>query len=195
MLDVPSPHDKDPDTQTDDLLLDAYSRAVTSVVERVGPSVVRVENITRGGRKLGVGSGVIIASDGLVLTNSHVVSGAKRMRLSFADGAEAEALVLGDDPDTDLALLRTELPSGARAAKLGDSKLLRRGQVVIAIGNPRGFESTVTTGSYRHLDGLCGPAMEDSLRMSSRRMQLLILAAQAGLSWRRTATWWASTPP
>ena len=98
MLDVPSPHDKDPDTQTDDLLLDAYSRAVTSVVERVGPSVVRVENITRGGRKLGVGSGVIIASDGLVLTNSHVVSGAKRMRLTFADGAEAEALVLGDDP-------------------------------------------------------------------------------------------------
>ena len=146
MLDVPSPHDKDPDTQTDDLLLDAYSRAVTSVVERVGPSVVRVENITRGGRKLGVGSGVIIASDGLVLTNSHVVSGAKRMRLSFADGAEAEALVLGDDPDSDLALLRTELPSGARAAKLGDSKLLRRGQVVIAIGNPLGFESTVTTG-------------------------------------------------
>ena len=134
------------DTQADDLLLDAYSRAVTNVVDRVGPSVVRVESIARGVKKLGVGSAVIVASDGLVLTNSHVVSGAKRMRLTFADGAAAEALVLGDDPDTDLALIRTELPPGSRAAKLGDSKLLKRGQVVIAFGNPLGFESTVTTG-------------------------------------------------
>ena len=86
------------DTQTDDLLLDAYSRAVTNVVDRVGPSVVRVESIAPGAKKFSVGSGVIIASDGLVLTNSHVVSGAKRMWLTFADGAEAEALVLGDDP-------------------------------------------------------------------------------------------------
>ena len=101
------------DTQTDDLLLDAYSRAVTNVVDRVGPSVVRVESIAPGAKKFSVGSGVIIASDGLVVTNSHVVSGAKRMRLTFADGAEAEALVLGDDPDTDLALIRTELPPGA----------------------------------------------------------------------------------
>ena len=134
------------DTQTDDLLLDAYSRAVTNVVDRVGPSVVRVESIAPGAKKFSVGSGVIIDSDGLVVTNSHVDSGAKRMRLTFADGAEAEALVLGDDPDTDLALIRTELPPGARAAKLGDSKLLKRGQVVVAIGNPLGFEFTVTTG-------------------------------------------------
>ena len=146
MLDMASLYDEDADTQADDLLLDAYSRAVTNVVDRVGPSVVRVESIARGVKKLGVGSAVIVASDGLVLTNSHVVSGAKRMRLTFADGAAAEALVLGDDPDTDLALIRTELPPGSRAAKLGDSKLLKRGQVVIAIGNPLGFESTVTTG-------------------------------------------------
>ena len=144
MLDVASTLHAD--TQTDDVLLDAYSRAVTNVVDRVGPSVVRVESIAPVAKKFSVGSGVIIASDGLVLTNSHVVSGAKRMRLTFADGAKAEALVLGDDPDTDLALIRTALPSGARAAKLGDSKLLKRGQVVIAIGNPLGFESTVTTG-------------------------------------------------
>ena len=144
MLDMASTLDAD--TQTDDLLLDAYSRAVTNVVDRVGPSVVRVESIVPGAKKFGVGSGVIIASDGLVLTNSHVVSGAQRVRLTFADGAVAEALMLGDDLDTDLALIRTELPSGARAAKLGDSKLLKRGQVVIAIGNPLGFESTVTTG-------------------------------------------------
>ena len=98
MLDMASLYDKDADTQADDLLLDAYSRAVTNVVDRVGPSVVRVESIARGVKKLGVGSAVIVASDGLVLTNSHVVSGAKRMRLTFADGAEAEDLVLGDDP-------------------------------------------------------------------------------------------------
>jgi S1-C subfamily serine protease len=146
MLDTASRHDKDTDDQTDELLLDAYSRAVTNVVDRVGPSVVRVEGIAPEAKKLGVGSGIIIASDGLVLTNSHVVSGAKRMWLTYADGAKAEGLVLGDDPDTDLALIRTELASGARAAKLGDSKLLKRGQVVIAIGNPLGFESSVTTG-------------------------------------------------
>jgi len=91
--------------------LDAYSRAVATVVDRVGPAVVRVESIAEGSRRAGVGSGVIIAGDGLVLTNSHVVGGAKRVRLSIAEGGEAEAQVLGDDPDTDLALLRSELPS------------------------------------------------------------------------------------
>ena len=125
MLDMASPYSKDADTRTDDLLLDAYSHAVTKVVEQVGPSVVRVESLTRAARKLGVGSGVIVAGDGLVLTNSHVVSGAKRMRLTLADGTDAEATVLGDDPDMDLALIRTEL--GARVARLGDSKRLRRG--------------------------------------------------------------------
>ena len=128
------------DYPTDEALLDAYSRAVSTVVDRIGPAVVRVEGIAPGRRQGGVGSGVIIAGDGLVLTNSHVVGGAKRMRLSLAEGREAEARVLGDDPDTDLALLRTELPSGTRAAALGDSKTLRRGQLVVAIGNPLGFE-------------------------------------------------------
>jgi S1-C subfamily serine protease len=171
MLELAGP---DPDIQTDDLLLDAYSRAVTNVVDRVGPSVVRVESIARGARKLGVGSGVIIASDGLVLTNSHVVNGVKRMCLTFADGAEAEALVLGDDPDTDLALVRTELPSGTRAAKLGDSKLLRRGQVVIAIGNPLGFESSVTTGVVSSLGR--------SLRSRSGRLIENVIQTDAALN-------------
>src|SRR5579871_537197 len=112
--------------QDESLLLDAYSTAVTSVVDRVGPAVVRVEQIVRqlpdgkpaGG---GVGSGVVIAGDGLVLTNSHVVGGQKTVRLTFADGSSREARVLGDDPDTDLALLRTDLPPGIPAARLGDS--------------------------------------------------------------------------
>jgi S1-C subfamily serine protease len=134
--------------QDDGLLLDAYSRAVISLVDRVGPAVVRVERLPDGNGKGGggVGSGVVIAGDGLVLTNSHVVGGAKTVRLTFAEGSSREARVLGDDPDTDLALLRTDLPQGTPAAALGDSKALKRGQLVVAIGNPLGFESTVTAG-------------------------------------------------
>src|SRR6478672_10933754 len=124
-LDSPTP-------LSDNALLDAYSRAVVSVVDRVGPAVVRVERLAEGKDPGGgVGSGVIIAGDGLVLTNSHVVGGAKRVRLSIAEGGEAGAQLLGDDPDTDLALLRSELPSGTPAAALGDSKTLRRGQLVV----------------------------------------------------------------
>jgi S1-C subfamily serine protease len=130
---------------TDESPLYAYSRVVSSVADRVGPAVVRVES---GGqdRRGGIGSGVIIADDGLVLTNSHVVAGASRVRLALSEGRETEAQVLGDDPDTDLALLRAELPRGIPAAALGDSKKLKRGHLVVAIGNPLGFESTVTAG-------------------------------------------------
>ncbi|MCI4680864.1 trypsin-like peptidase domain-containing protein [Rhodoblastus acidophilus] len=124
-------------------VLDAYSKAVVDVAETVGPAVVRVAPLSRRG---GVGSGVVISPDGLVVTNSHVVGGARKLRLSFAEGGETDALLLGDDPDSDLALLRAELPRGASIARLGDSKTLKRGQLVIAIGNPLGFESTVTAG-------------------------------------------------
>lgn len=127
-------------------LLDAYSRTVASIAERVGPSVVRVESLSGDRRRGGTGSGVVIAGDGLVLTNSHVVGGAKRVQLVFAEGGVSEAHVLGDDADTDLALLRTDLPPDTPAATLGDSKQLRRGHLVVAIGNPLGFESTVTAG-------------------------------------------------
>jgi S1-C subfamily serine protease len=148
--------------------LDAYSRAVAAVVDRVGPAVVRVEGVAHGRRRTGLGSGVIIASDGLVLTNSHVVGGAKRVRLSLAEGVEAEAQLLGDDPDTDLALLRSDLPSDASAAALGDSKTLRRGQLVVAIGNPLGFESSVTAGVVsalgRSLRGLNGRLIDDVIQ-------------------------------
>jgi S1-C subfamily serine protease len=126
--------------------LDSYSRTVVGVAEAVGPAVARVETPGVDGSG-GVGSGFVIADDGLVLTNSHVVAGAKRVRLAFAEaGGDTEAVVLGDDADTDLALLRAALPRGIPTARLGDSKRVRRGQLVVAIGNPMGFESTVTAG-------------------------------------------------
>ena len=125
--------------QRDPGLLDAYSLAVSEVAERVGPAVVRIET-GRGG-----GSGLIISPDGLLLTNSHVVERAGEIKVRTSEGQTLGALVLGEDPDTDLALLRTT-DSGLPTATLGDSKSVKRGQIAIAIGNPLGFESTVTAG-------------------------------------------------
>ena len=140
----------------DQALLDAYSRAVIDVVDRVGPAVVRLAvhggNAGRGSRQNrgGTGSGVILSPDGLILTNSHVAGAlrppAARIDVTTADGQELRARLVGDDPDTDLALLRVDEAVTLPAAPLGDSKRLKRGQLVIAIGNPLGFESTVTTG-------------------------------------------------
>ncbi|HET6378641.1 MAG TPA: trypsin-like peptidase domain-containing protein [Methylocella sp.] len=130
----------------DAALLDAYSQAVTKAAERVSPSVVRLE--IRGGARdrNGSGSGVILSPDGLVLTNSHVMQGAKRARVTALDGRMLSARLLGDDPDTDLALIRIEEDSALPAAKLGDSKLLKPGEIAIAIGNPLGFDASVTAG-------------------------------------------------
>jgi S1-C subfamily serine protease len=138
----------------DQALLDAYSRAVIDVVDRVGPAVVRLavhatsSSPTRGGRDGagGTGSGVVVAPDGLILTNSHVAGRASRIEVTTADGQDLRARLVGDDPDTDLALIRVDEAVTLPAAPLGDSKRLKRGQLVIAIGNPLGFESTVTTG-------------------------------------------------
>jgi S1-C subfamily serine protease len=136
----------------DGVLLDAYSRAVITAVETAGPAVVHVT--VEAGRqhrrdpeaRRGTGSGVLIASDGMLLTNQHVVDGAERITVTLADGRKAAARVLGQDSDTDLALLRVESSDTFPVAEIGNSKTLRPGQLAIAIGNPLGFESTVTAG-------------------------------------------------
>ena len=145
-------------------LLDVYSRTVADVVDRVGPSVVRID-VKRNGKPAGSGSGVIVSPDGLALTNSHVVQGARTVEVTTLDGRRLSARVLGDDPDTDLALLRVGADVTLPAAKLGDSSKLRRGQIAIAIGNPLGFDATVTTGVVsalgRSLPSRTGRLIED----------------------------------
>src|SRR5215813_12253795 len=129
-------------------LLDAYSSAVARVVEQVSPSVVqvRVRGLRQGHAAQGAGSGSILSPDGLVLTNNHVVEGASAIELATTDARRFPARILGRDPDTDIAVLRAETNDRLPAARLGNSKLVKAGQIAIAIGNPLGFESTVTAG-------------------------------------------------
>ena len=157
----PAPDDRE--------LLDAYSNAVIDVTDRVGPAVVRVETGSRSARERGgLGSGIVISPDGLVLTNSHVVGASKEIRLRDTEGVVTDARVLGVDPDTDLALLRADGARDLHYASLGDSKLLRRGQLVVAIGNPLGFESTVTAGVVsalgRSIRSVSGRTIEDVIQ-------------------------------
>jgi len=151
-----------------DPVLDAYSQTVVNAVETVGPAVVRVHPLHGGARAEILGSGVIITPDGFVLTNSHVMHGAARARLVMLDGRELTAEVVGDDPDTDLALLRIAQEGPFPSAALGNSKALRRGQLVVAIGAPLGFEATVTAGVVsalgRSLRGERGRLIEDLIQ-------------------------------
>jgi S1-C subfamily serine protease len=129
----------------DEDLLDAYSSAVVGVVEKISASVVHVQVRGRS-RGVGSGSGTILSPDGLVLTNNHVVEGAAGIDLALTDARKIPARVLGRDPDTDIAVLRAETTDRLPAARLGNSKKVKPGQIAIAIGNPFGFESTVTAG-------------------------------------------------
>jgi S1-C subfamily serine protease len=146
----------------DGALLDAYSQAVTGAVERAGPAVVNVV-VGEGG-----GSGFVFSSDGFILTNSHVVHGAPRVRVIAPDGSVFDARPVGEDPHTDLALLKVDAPGLLPVAPLGRSASLRVGQIAIAIGNPYGFQWTVTAGVVsavgRSLRSVSGRLIEDVIQ-------------------------------
>jgi S1-C subfamily serine protease len=183
MFDAPSP--ASPAAETDDAaLLDHYSRTVSGVVDRVAPAVAAIR--VQGARgPLGAGSGFLFTPDGYLLTNSHVVRGGRRERppagtqfgAALGDGSEFSARWVGDDPDTDLAVLRVEGSSdkaGLPHVRLGSTRALKRGSIAIAIGNPLGFEHTVTAGIVS--------ALGRSMRAGNGRLIPSVIQTDAALN-------------
>jgi S1-C subfamily serine protease len=174
-----------PNTVSDPALLDAYSSSITQVVHRIGPSVATVRPLNAKGQANGAGSGFLFTPDGYVLTNSHVVRSGRLDRapkasqafeLVFGDGTVSAARYVGDDPDTDLAILQaTQAPREAiTVAPLGSSAQLQRGEIAIAIGNPLGFEHTVTAGIVS--------ALGRSMRASNGRLIPDVIQTDAALN-------------
>jgi S1-C subfamily serine protease len=159
--DAPTPSDE---------VLDPYSARVAHAFETVGPAVVHIH---AQGRQTGTGTGVLFAPDGYLLTNSHVVSGAARLVGSLTDGRQFEARLVGDDPATDLAVLRLQ-GAGLPHAAFGSSARLRVGQLVVAIGNPLGFQATVTAGIVS--------ALGRTLRSPSGRLIQSVIQTDAPLN-------------